>query len=144
MAQVIFYGSTKMGQLTDLTTTDKSSFVNAINELDTRTATLETTVAGLTWTLAGTATGGTAVTYPSTAAQLYVAVYCYGQVHATIVIPSVVTGTKIGLGGYYYSSSDYGTINCDWDTTNHTINIRNAIYAGADQKASSVLHVYYR
>lgn len=139
-----FYTTDKTGVLSNLTTTDKTTLVNAINELDTRTTTLETSVAGLAWTLAGTATGSSLVTYPSTAKELYVAVYCNGQVHTAYVIPSVSSGAKLLVGGYCYNSSDYGLVNCDWSASNHTLNLRNAIYAGTDYKASSTLYVYYR
>lgn len=98
------------------------------------------------WTLAGSATGTGTVTAPETAKEVLVEVmnstkaYRYTAVYQVAGQPSGVSM----VGGYYYSTSDYGICNVNVSNSGRTYQIRNLRYGGTDYKATGILNVYYK
>lgn len=97
------------------------------------------------WTLAGTATGTNTVTISdSNASEVYVKVNPTGtSVYSATILRSDLQSIWY-VGGYYYSSTDYGIVNINVSNSNKTFQLRNVRNGGSDVKSSSKLTVYYR
>lgn len=97
------------------------------------------------WVLAGSATGTNTVTISdSNASEVYVKVNPSGTAVYTSTIMRADLQSVWYVGGYYYSSTDYGIINLNVSNSNKTFQLRNVRQGGADVKSSSTLTVYYR
>lgn len=98
------------------------------------------------WTLAGSATGTGKVTAPETAKEVLVEVmnstkaYRYTAVYPVAGQPSGVSM----VGGYYYSTSDYGLCNVNVSNNGLTYQVRNFRYGGTDYKATGIINLYYK
>lgn len=98
------------------------------------------------WTLAGSATGTGTVTAPETATEVLVEVmnstkaYRYTAVYPVAGQPSGVSM----VGGYYFSTSDYGLCNVNVSNSGRTYQVRNFRYGGTDYKSTGILNVYYK
>lgn len=98
------------------------------------------------WTLAGSATGTGTVTAPETAKEVLVEVmnstkaYRYTAVYPVAGQPSGVSM----VGGYYFSTSDYGLCNVNVSNSGRTYQVRNFRYGGTDYKSTGILNVYYK
>ena len=157
--------NSKVGVLTDLTTTDKSTVVNAINEVNGKDAAdipYDNTGSGLTatdvqaaidevaqgggggsiaWTLAGTQTGATPVTIPGTANDILIEVVT-GTNHAHVtcnIAPAMLSGTA---ENYRYALQD--NINISFDASSSDIVLTNVNEAGSNTIATSTVNVYVR
>lgn len=162
--------NSKVGVLTDLHTTDKSTVVAAINEVfDAQTAptaaevSYDNTVSGLAaadvqaaidelaqgggagaWSLIGSETGTTPIDISgSTADEFFITVVYSGDHAFNQVIPAVVlSGTSQNFeGGYAHSGS---TAMIVVQATNAAVTLSNAYINGTDQKASCTISVYGR
>lgn len=97
------------------------------------------------WTSLGSKTGNTqSLTVPNTAKEVYVLVHAGSGYYQGIFPVGIATNTRAVLGGYYYSSSDYGTCTLDISNSNKTYKIRNVTYGGANRNDSATIYVYYR
>lgn len=162
----------KVGLLADLTTTDRTSIVNAINEVNaaigTPTAaqvTYDNTGSGLTatnvqdaidevaqggggssaWTLAGTETGLTAITLPATWNEILVVCSVGGNINSnvTVNIPAdAFVATHVFRAGWYVSNNGNGSASFIAGSGN--ISLTEAYDTGTDKAATSVTKVYYR
>lgn len=98
------------------------------------------------WTLAGSATGTGTVTAPETAKEVLVEVmnstkaYRYTAVYPVAGQPSGVSM----VGGYYYSTSDYGLCNVNVSNNGLTYQVRNFRYGGTDYKSTGIINLYYK
>ena len=160
--------NSKVGVLTDLTTTDKSTVVNAINEVNGKDAgdiAYDNTGSGLTatnvqaaidevaqggggggigaWTLLGTQTGTTPVALAGTENDILVET-TDGTLHYTWnIAPDMLTATNQKyLAGYYFTSSDYSNASIFANTSEIKIASFNA--SGSDHTASATIKVYTR
>lgn len=158
--------NSKVGVLTDLTTTDKSTVVNAINEVNGKDAgdiAYDNTGSGLTatnvqdaidevaqggggvgaWTLAGTETGNTPVNTPTAANEILV-IFGESSVNFSLLIPfAELSGvTKVFRSGYYISSSNNAGAVVNADTSNIALNAFSD--NGNNVLSSSTISVYYR
>ena len=97
------------------------------------------------WTALGSKTGNTqSLTVPNTAKEVYVLVHAGSGYYQGIFPVGIATNTRAVLGGYYYSSSDYGTCTLDISNSNKTYKIRNVLYAGSNYNSTATIYVYYR
>lgn len=98
------------------------------------------------WTLAGSATGTGTVTAPETAKEVLVEVmnstkaYRYTAVYPVEGQPSGVSM----VGGYYFSTSDYGLCNVNVSNSGRTYQVRNFRYGGTDYKSTGIINLYYK
>ena len=98
------------------------------------------------WTLAGSATGTGTVTAPETAKEVLVEVmnstkaYRYTAVYPVAGQPSGVSM----VGGYYFSTSDYGLCNVNVSNSGRTYQVRNFRYGGTDYKSTGIINLYYK
>ena len=159
--------NSKVGVLTDLTTTDKSTVVNAINEVNGKDAgdiAYDNTGSGLTatnvqdaidevaqgggggvgaWTLLGTQTGTTPIALAGTENDILVET-TDGTLHYTWnIAPNMLTATNQKyLAGYYFTSSDYS--NASIFANSSEIKIASFNASGSDRTASATIKVYTR
>lgn len=127
------------GTLKDANGNDLLLAKSAVNGLNDR----------IEWSLAGSVAGtGNWVPYPETAKELLVSVYFPNSkalFNTVFVIGQLSDNEVLMVGGYTYSASDYGLANCNYQRTNHRLNIRNAIYGGISYTTSGVtLTVRYK
>ena len=159
--------NSKVGVLTDLTTTDKSTVVNAINEVNGKDAgdiAYDNTGSGLTatnvqaaidevaqggggagaWTLAGTQTGSTPISIPAAASDIYIEVALPGNLNVPMNIPKAALSNiaKDSRTGWYAdgTSNQYFAVSA----TDSSIALSYATSSGNDVLASSVISVYTR
>ena len=162
--------NSKVGVLTDLTTTDKSTVVNAINEVNGKDAgdiAYDNTGSGLTatnvqdaidevaqggggggtsaWTLLGTATGTTSVNLPGTWNELCLVAAIGGNDEETvsIVIPQAAytEGAKYH-SGWSAGGGSYGEAR--YLAGASAINLNVAYSTGVDATATTTSKIYYR
>ena len=158
--------NSKVGVLTDLTTTDKSTVVNAINEVNGKDAgdiAYDNTGSGLTatnvqaaidevaqggggsstWTLAGTSTGTTPVSIPAGSKEVFVIAKGATQ-HYTWQFPTDILDStaKLMPQGFYKDSSNYAFASIDADSSE--IAISNMFLGGSDYLSTAALTVYVR
>lgn len=152
--------NSKVGVLTDLTTTDKSTVVNAINEVNGKDAgdiAYDNTGSGLTatnvqdaidevaqggggggsvWTLAGTETGTTPINVPAAATELLAVVSPTGSESFNIFIPvAALSSTAQSFStGRYLSAGSNASISVDADTSQVAL---NTVYNGGNSVISS-------
>ena len=159
----------KVGVLTDLTTTDKSTVVNAINEVNGKNAAdipYDNTGSGLTatdvqaaidevaqggggggsaWQLVGTETGAVAINIPASATDLYIEIEApVGSPHEVLVfnIPVATLSANVrsyGSSWYYDSNSN---VNAIIDITNASVVINQVTAKAVDTTSTSVITVY--
>lgn len=128
----------KVGDLADLTTTDKTSIVAAINEV----AGGQGGAVG-DWTLAGTETGTTAVNVPATVKEMLI--FCefpdnnLCEVHALAAL-----GTKAYVSGAYASSNIGRFASVTYDSSANTVALGYAAKDGGDVTSTSSITVYYK
>ena len=155
----------KVGTLADLTTTDKTSIVNAINEINGKDAgdiAYDNSGSGLTatnvqdaidevaqgggggsvaWQLAGTQTGTTPISTPATFNELLIVI---DDTHAYItmpVIPAMLSGTPTLIrGGYYGTSSAMSSVN----VSSSEVALVAEYYENTDVTSSTTISLYYR
>lgn len=103
------------------------------------------------WTKAGTATGRSqSVTIPDNAVEvLLVARFNNGgdltlQCSGHFICADLNANIVFLGGGYYFSSSDFGTVNVDLSNNHRTFTIRNIRYAGTDRSSTATLTAYYK
>ena len=158
----------KVGVLTDLTTTDKSTVVNAINEVNGKDAgdiAYDNTGSGLTatnvqaaidevaqggggvgaWSQIGQETGSTPIDISgSTASEFYVTVSKSGDVYANLVIPAVfLTNTEQPCRVGYYGTAAANAMAAIKVSTS-SIYLNNMYINGNDEVSSSTITVYAR
>lgn len=163
--------NSKVGVLTDLTTTDKSTVVNAINEVNAAVGTLPTasqvsydnTGSGLvatnvqdaidevaqggggssTYTLIGTETGTSPITIPAGLNELYVEVESTNEFYTIPILTAQLSATeKIYATGFYNTSSSYGAVMAKVSDT--SIYLLKVAETGSDVTASANITVYGR
>lgn len=101
------------------------------------------------WTYAGSASSSGTVTVPNTATEVWVYVFDTNNsskffASGTARIASITGRAVWDLGGYYYSSSDYGIYNLNVSNSGKTFGIRNIIRGGNNIKSNCSLSVYYK
>jgi hypothetical protein len=162
--------NSKVGVLTDLHTTDKSTVVNAINEVfDAQAAptaaqvSYDNTVSGLTatdvqaaideiaggggvgaWTLAGSETGTTAISIPAGATELNIICSIDGTnsiIPMQLVVASLTNGATY-RAGYYGTAGSCGVFTIDYSGTAMTLSY--AALNGGVVTNSAVTTIYYR
>lgn len=158
--------NSKVGVLTDLTTTDKSTVVNAINEVNGKDAgdiSYDNTGSGLTatnlqdaidevaqgggggsaWTLAGSQTGNTHISIPAGSVEL-LAIASYSGKEYPIVIPvAALSGTaRAFMSGSMENTSVYceAVVNAD----NSEIWLNDFYNNGSNVYATATIEVYAR
>lgn len=158
--------NSKVGVLTDLTTTDKSTVVNAINEVNGKDAgdiAYDNTGSGLVatnvqdaidevaqggggvgaWTLAGSQTGNTHITIPAGSVEL-LAIASYNSKEFNIVIPvAALSGTTRSFisGSYENASSNCeAVVNAD----SSEIWLNDFYNNGTNVYATATIEVYAR
>lgn len=158
----------KVGVLTDLTTIDKSTVVNAINEVNGKDAAdipYDNTGSGLTatdvqaaidevaqgggglgsWTLVGTETGTTAIAIPGTATEIYVNVAKAGTNEIAVagtIIMACVTESKRYNYGSAGGANEYAKIALTVTPTD--VAIDKYVTDQGNYTTSAVLTVYAR
>lgn len=160
--------NSKVGVLTDLTTTDKSTVVNAINEVNGKDAgdiAYDNTGSGLTatnvqdaidevaqgggggvgdWTLAGTETGTTAISIPASAKELNILCSIAGNtaiIPMQLVVASLTNGATY-RAGYYGTTGSCGAFTIDYSGTAMTLSYASVNNSVATSTA--VTTIYYR
>ncbi|MBR6627936.1 MAG: hypothetical protein IKL04_08180 [Lachnospiraceae bacterium] len=161
--------NSKVGVLTDLTTTDKSTVVNAINEVNGKDAgdiAYDNTGSGLTatnvqdaidevaqgggggsaaWTQIGTQTGSTAIAISGTYNELCLVAASSSDQHImTIVIPTAELDntSKVFRDGGSLAADNYWGVTIS--VTASSAQLGSFVVNGADNTASAVLTVYGR
>jgi hypothetical protein len=134
--QVVNTNDDNVGDLADLNTTDKTSVVNAVNELATG------------WTLIGTTTGNAEISLPSGWNELYacVSLGTDTSIYNTIITNSLFVGTtnkQLRFGYYLTSNSNSG--GSIYITTSGTKaqTIEN-FTVGSDVLANTTTYWYYK
>lgn len=124
-----------MGDLTGLTTTDKTSLVNAVNEVKSN----------LEWTIVSSVVGTGTISLPATFNELYCVVYGNGQPLGTmsIIIPySVLSSTQYGFNiGYNNGTAVWGARIL---ATQTQANLSFCWYGSTNYTNTSELAIYYR
>lgn len=125
-----------VGDITTLTTTDKSSIVNAVNELATG------------WTLLGTETGNTDISLPSSYNEILIIVEAISSSARNWNVgtfPKIyidgMTENHAFRSGHYDTNSDYSGC-AVWIRTDKTISLAGTSYNGISQTGR--IYVYYR
>ena len=132
--------NTSIGTLTSLSTTTKTSLVDAINEIFTSVDTLNRK---LVWVQAGDVTGGTSISLPGAWNELSVMVIGTGTYHtANFSRTQAVSTARSYKLGYYFSSSTYAGLDISISTT--SIRINSLFEQGTSQTASARMIVWYR
>lgn len=160
--------NSKVGVLTDLTTTDKSTVVNAINEVNGKDAgdiAYDNTGSGLTatnvqaaidevaqggggsstWTQIGTQTGSTAIAITGTYDEICLVAASSSDQHImTIVIPTAQLDntSKVFRDGGSLAADNYWGVTIS--VTASSAQLGSFVVNGADNTATSVLTVYGR
>ena len=163
--------NSKVGVLTDLTTTDKSSVVNAINEVNAGLASptaaqvsYDNTGSGLTatnvqdaidevaqgggggvgdWTLAGSESGSTPINVPATAKELLAIAKTSTRAFSIPVPVSALSGTALPLSaGYYVSASSHNCTVVEITTAQASMTVFQQ--NGSDILSTATLELYYR
>ena len=158
----------KVGVLTDLTTTDKSTVVNAINEVNGKDAgdiAYDNTGSGLTatnvqdaidevaqggggigaWTLAGTQTGSTPISEPATYSEVDIIVNVDNgnNIMLSITVPKIALASgQTYRAGHYESASSNSC--CYVDYASGQFSLTKAFASGSDKTSNSDISVYYR
>ena len=96
---------------------------------------------------AGPVNASSSLTIPSNAREVIISVAIADsagdRVFQSVFLRAQLTGTKVlFIGGYYYSSSDYGLVNVDL-TNGSAVKIRNSVYFANDRKSVSTLTIWY-
>ena len=128
--------STDVGTLSSLTTTDKTSVVSAINEVNSKTTG--------SWTLGGTLTGSASESVPSGATELYFVIKAENNTNISfpIYVPVIPTSTMRMNSGYYMNSSYQCRVSVDVSTSSFAMSY---VYVNASNKLStSKMDWYYR
>ncbi len=85
------------------------------------------------------------LTYPADATELLIKAFSSNGAGAAyyccVPVDAISNVSIIQVGGYYYSSSDYGLANVNHNATNRTIAYRNLRYAGT---VGGAMVVYWR
>ena len=94
----------------------------------------DTPIPSLDWISLGTSSNSsTTVTYPATAKEILIkgkSTHSYNHAYINIIPVSAISNVEIiGVGGYYYSTNDFGYANVNHDATNRTLAFRNIRYA---------------
>lgn len=129
-----------IGTLADLTTTDKTNLVNAINEVAQGGG-----GGSATWSVVGTQTGSTAITISGTYDELcLVAASANNQHIMTIVIPTAQLDNtnKVFRDGGSLAADNYWGVTIT--VTESSAQLGSFVVNGADNTASAVLTVYGR
>lgn len=160
--------NSKVGVLTDLTTTDKSTVVNAINEVNSKEAEdipYDNTGSGLTatdvqaaidevaqggggsspWTEIGNQIGTSSISIPAGTSELCVYVKAEDtdtDVQNIVIVSDVLKATVQRFRTGYATSSSQVLIVVE--ATSSAINLSEAVYSGTDKAASSRIIVYAR
>ena len=102
---------------------------------------------GTDWTYLGSSSNSsTTVTYPSTAKEIL----AVGKIthnggateySAVFKVSAISDRDRLQVGGYYYSSSDYGIASVNHDAANRTLALRNIRYVST---TSGTFYFYYR
>ena len=157
--------NSKVGVLTDLTTTDKSTVVNAINEVNGKDAgdiAYDNTGSGLTatnvqaaidevaqgggggvgaWTLIGTETGTNPLAIPGTATEITVVVTSGNQNYSIFAVVASLGSGNLVDGFYKDSSNNAGIIVA---ATQSSVNISMVYVNGADSTSTATIALYAR
>lgn len=95
------------------------------------------------WEFGGSCTGGTdTVTIPDYS-EVFIIVNGGGASFRTYS-PLKITVSKVEVGGYYLSTTDFGLCNINVTNDGKTFQIRNCYYGRFDVKPNAVLYVYYK
>lgn len=161
--------NSKVGVLTDLTTTDKSTVVNAINEVNGKDAgdiAYDNTGSGLTatnvqdaidevaqggggvgaWTLVGTETGSTPIAIPNTASEICaIGISNSTNNRYTINVPvaSLDANPQIFVTGGAVNATT-GLLFCDFEITSTSAKITNITEGNTDHTAAATFNLYAR
>ena len=128
--------SSKIGNLSNLNTTEKSNLVGAINEVTTKQA----------WNLVDSKTGDTTITLPNSFNELLIIVVVdnNSNVHFTFNIPYQILGSSVkGFNSGYYQNSGVLS-NCRVLVSNTSANLTVAFLNNQDKKSTSTTIIYYR
>ena len=124
-----------MGDLTNLTTTDTSSLVSAINEIKSN----------LSWTYLDSKVGTTAITLPASFTELYCVVYGNAQPLGamSVIIPyDVLSSSQYGFNiGYNNGTAIWGARIL---ATQTQASLSFCWYGSTNYTNSSELTIYYR
>ena len=101
------------------------------------------------WTFCADVSPDQTATVPDSAVEVLVMIYDSGGQYSFFASGTArvasITGRAIwDVGGYYYSSSDYGLYNLNVSNSGRSFAIRNVRRVGSDIKSSCRLTVYYR
>ncbi len=128
--------STKIGNLSNLNTTEKSNLVGAINEVTTKQA----------WNLVDSKTGDTNITLPNSFNELLIIVAVGNNVNVyfTFNIPYQILGSSVkGFNSGYYQNSSISSI-CRVLVSKTSANLTIAYLNGQDKLSTSITTIYYR
>lgn len=132
---------TAIGTLADLTTTAKDNLVDAINEVAQGGG-----GGGVgTWTLAGTQTGSTPITEPTTYSEVDIIVNVDNgdNIMLSITIPKIAMASgQTYRAGHYESASSNSCCYVDYASGQFTL--AKAFVNGSDKTSNSTISVYYR
>jgi len=132
--QVVNANDDNVGDLADLDTTDKSSLVNAVNELATG------------WTSLGTQTGSTAIALPNNFKELIVDIDQVGtskNYTFHFIKEQLSSSSKVYINGAYISNSNASQIGLNISLT--SVNIGYTYNNGGTETTStSILKAWYR
>lgn len=125
-----------IGDLTQLTTTDKDSLVDAINEVNGKILT--------TWTYVDTKTGNTTISIPNGATELYI--LCKIDNNDNLAVPFYIPirpTSAIRVNGGYWQNTTYGG-RIAVDITTSTVGIFYSYLNGSSVISNSSITLYYR
>ena len=156
----------KVGVLTDLTTTDKSTVVNAINEVNAKDAgdiAYDNTGSGLSatnvqdaidevaqggggvgaWTLIGNVTGNTSMAIPAGAKEIYIIATDGVTTLSSYIISDVLDNTakEFRSGSYATAGNCSG---CRFSATDSAISCSEFYINGTDKLSTAAVSSYYR
>ena len=161
--------NSKVGVLTDLTTTDKSTVVNAINEVNGKDAgdiAYDNTGSGLTatnvqaaidevaqggggstaWQATTPVAGTGSIAVPAGATELLIKCVPFSGGSETVftlhILVDMLNDTEVYRSGYFVSSSTGGGVALEYNTGAFTI--ANAYINGTDHKSDALTTLYYR
>ena len=162
--------NSKVGVLTNLTTTDKSTIVNAINEVNAAVGTVPTaaqvsydnTGSGLTaanvqdaidelasagpagWTLAGSETGSTPILIPAGATEFMLFTVNSGDKAYTIhgLVSDLIATDRDFRTGYYIDNTNYACVAFNINTSQAALSIFKV--AGTDYNTTASVKLYVK
>ncbi len=158
--------NSKVGVLTDLTTTDKSTVVNAINEVNGKDAgdiAYDNTGSGLTatnvqaaidevaqggggsvsdFTLLDTVTGTTSVAIPATAKEIYISVDVYSGQAVGMMLLTVDLSATAKVYGAGYGGTGFADVLVS--ATNTSVVLADSHYGANDTTNTATVRVYTR